>query len=380
MILVNTLGIQDSGGITVLDKLLDQIKYSDYKYLIICNQNQNIKNIIAKFSYCDKFEFLLVESNGFIARLYYENIIFRKIIKARNIKLVYNFSGTSQFFSKIPQMTKVHNLLFYSKKIDKIYFEKKEYLKWFKQTFIKRIVFHNMLKQTKYIEVQSVHVKNYISDFIDISEKEFFIKSDISITKEDFSVIKNYDFRRKIKFLFIVGPHFEYLHKNFEDFVKTMLELEKIKMNFEINITLTQRQLHDSILWDKSLDSKTNFLGYISQEKIKKQFTDNTILISTSIIETLGLHVIEAIQNGVLFIVPNESYSKSVYGEDLFSYELFDIKSLINTIKKITLLTNNDIKDIITKNQYFLINNENIKYHSSSEIFYKIMKDQNVQK
>lgn len=379
MLIINALGIQDSGGITVFDKLLNEIKHSvNFNYLIICNKNENLNKLVQKFGVIKNFEFLMIENKGFIQRLYYENIVFRKIIKEKKISLVYNFSGSAQFFLPIPQITKVHNLLFYSKKIDKVYFEKKEYLKWFKQIFLKRIVFHMMLKQTKYIEVQSSHVQEYISDFIDISKKYFFIKSDISFSKDSFSMIKNYDFTKKIRFLFIVGPHFEYIHKNFDDFVKAMILLKEENINFEINITLTKEQLHNSNIWNKELDKNTNFLGYISKDEIKKQFIDNTILISTSVIETLGLHVIEAVQNGIISIVPNELYSIKVYGKDILTYELFNILSMRDKIKEISLLTNNEIKDTISKNQDFLISNENKKYKNILQIFDKIKKENDV--
>ena len=97
-LLINILGIQDSGGITVLEKLLNEIKDSEYYYLIICNQNQNIENLVKKFNNYKKLEFKVIPSKGFLNRIYYENIIFRKIIKEKNIDLVYNFSGTSQYF------------------------------------------------------------------------------------------------------------------------------------------------------------------------------------------------------------------------------------------------------------------------------------------
>lgn len=377
-ILINGLSIQDSGGITVFDKLLCEIEDSLYKFLIICNENDNIKKLVNKYIKASNFEFIIIKNKGFLQRLYYENIVFKKIIKERKISLVYNFSGSAQFFLPIPQITKVHNLLFYSKKIDKVYFEKKEYLKWFKQIFLKRIVFHMMLKQTKYIEVQSSHVQEYISDFINISKKYFFIKSDISFTKDSFSMIKNYEFTKKIRFLFIVGPHFEYIHKNFNDFVKAMILLKKENMNFEINITLSKEQLHNSSIWNKELDENTNFLGYISKDEIKEQFLDNTVLISTSIIETIGLHVIEAVENGILTIVPNEIYSNCVYGDDISKYELFDILSMRDKIEEITLLTNNEIKDRISKNQDFLISNESKKYKNILQIFDKIIKENNV--
>lgn len=377
-ILINTLGIQDSGGITVLKKVLREIKDTKYKCLIICNKNQNIEKIITEFIDSDNLEFLMIKTKGFLYRIYYENIIFRKIIKERKIKFVYNFSGTAQFFFKIPQMTKVHNLLFYSKKIEKVYFEKKEYLNWFRQIFLKRIIFQSMLKQTEYVEVQSSHVKEYINDFIDLKKKHFFIKSDINVSDDLFLKPKNYDFTSKINFLYIVGPHFEYLHKNFEEFVKAMKVLKNENFHFEIIMTLSKEQLHTSDLWDKQLDENTNFLGYISKDQLKEQFEDNPILISTSVIETLGLHVVEAIQNGNLTIVPNEIYANSVYGEDVLKYNLFDVSSLVNIIKNVLLQDDNIIKDIISKNQTYIIDNEKQKYLSIIKIFDEILKDKNV--
>ena len=378
MILINCLGIQDSGGITVLDKLLSEINKSHFDYLIVCNQNENIEKLVNESESVGSFQFLLTPSKGFLYRLYLENIVFRKIIKEKNIKLVYNFSGSAEFFSEVPQMTKVHNLLFYSKKIDKVYFQKKQFRLWFKQIFLKRVVFHSMLRQVDYIEVQSNHVKEYMGDFLDTSKKQFFIKSDIEVKEELFQKPKEYNFSEKLRFLYIIGPHFEYLHKNFEDFVEVIKKLKEDSFDFEVVVTLRKEQLHNSILWDKELDDYTTFLGYVSKDELKKQFKDNTILISTSVIETLGLHVIEAVQSGILAIVPNEKYSLDVYGNDILTYKLFDVDTLSNTIKSIGLLSNNQIEDIIVKNQQYLIKNENTKYQNIVEIFDQIMKDNNV--
>ena len=59
-------------------------------------------------------------------------------------------------------------------------------------------------------------------------------------------------------------------------------------------------------------------------------------------------------------------------------YELFNKDSLLIVIKEITLLSNYNIKDIISKNQNYLINNENEKYNNISDIFDDILKDTNV--
>jgi len=72
-----------------------------------------------------------------------------------------------------------------------------------------------------------------------------------------------------------------------------------------------------------------------NQEKMTELFCDNTILISTSIIETLGLHVVEGIKSGVITIAPDEEYANTVYGDNMFKYELFNKDSLVSVIMNI---------------------------------------------
>ena len=64
MVLINSLGIQDSGGITVFKKVLNEFQNTNYNYLIICNKNQNIEKLVVEFVDCTNFEFILIESNG----------------------------------------------------------------------------------------------------------------------------------------------------------------------------------------------------------------------------------------------------------------------------------------------------------------------------
>ncbi|RLA83984.1 MAG: hypothetical protein DRG78_02690 [Epsilonproteobacteria bacterium] len=378
-ILINALGIQDSGGITVLEKSLEECLSNKLNnYLIICNDNLNINHLADKYKDIKQFQFKIIQAKGFLYRLYYENIIFRKIIKENNINLIYNFSGSSQFFLQIPQLIKIQNLLFYSKKLDNVYKQNNKFILWLKQIYLKRIIFKSMANNSKYFEIQSSHVKNYMSDFININNKKFYIKSDIDVNDNLFSKPKQYDFTQKIKFLYIVGPHFEYIHKNFIDFINVMLELNKRNIDFEINITLTKEQLENSVLWDNNLNDKTNFLGYLTdKEKMQELFCDNTILISTSIIETLGLHVIEGIKNGIVTIAPDEEYSKAVYGENIIKYNLFDTKSLLNSV--LSIINNKiDCTDYILTLQNDLKISENNKQKNIVDIFDEILKEENV--
>jgi hypothetical protein len=376
-ILVNAFGISNAGGIRVFDKLLGDLSINNsYNYHVVCNKSLEIDNLIIKYASLKNIYFIVVVNKGIFYRLFYENFTFRSVIHKKNIQLVYNFSGTYQFFLDTPQILKIQNLLFFCKKLDSVYFSRKYYSLWLKQVFLKRLILKYMLKKSIYIEVQSDHVIDCLSDFVNIKTKDFFVKNDFDVSKALFTKPKKYDFSKKIKFLYIVGPHFETLHKNFLDFVNSMIYLDNQGLNFEIDITLTSSQLAQSSIWDLSLNSKTNFLGYISNnQEINELHCDNVILISTSVIETLGLHVLEAIRDGLIVITPNESYADSVYGENVVKYDLFNYGSLQKTIMNIINYRYSHTDRILTI-QDDLIKSETSKYQSNHEIFDRVVSQQ----
>jgi hypothetical protein len=375
-ILINVLGIEGSGGIIVLDKALEECAAEkSYTFFVVCNDNKNIRQLKIKYK---EFIFIFIKS-GILYRIFYENIFFGRLVKRYKIQLIYNFSGSAQFNILINtlQLTKVHNLLFYSRNLDAIYHSRNEYFAWLKQVFLKRIYFKLMLNQSKFIEAQSNHVKDYMSDFIDVKKKVFYIKSDVNVSTKLFCLPRKYNLAKKIKFLYIVGPHFEFIHKNFIIFVNAMSMFDQMDIDYEINITLTKVQLHNTKLWNSILDSKTNFLGYInSQQKINELYCDNTILISTSIVETLGLHVIEGIRNGVITIAPNEHYSREVYGDEMFLFDTLNAKSLFNVIKVI-IKSDCSHSELILLLQDRLKRNEMIKHNNILDVFNEVI---NVQK
>jgi glycosyltransferase involved in cell wall biosynthesis len=371
-ILVNALGIKDSGGISAFVKTLRELSGREgYRYIVVCNKEKNIEYVIKNYNNDDSFLFIFVPSYGAVYRLLYENFYFKKIIYKYNVGLVYNFSGIAQLSLPVPQLVKVHNLLLYCTKLDRYYFKHNLYFDWLTKIFIKRMVFLFLLKKADYFEMQSDHVINHLADFINLKSKKVFIKSDIDISSELINLPKDYDFFNKINILYIVGPHFNSPHKNFLDFVNAMTTLKESGIEFEISITLTKKQLKESCLWDDSLNNITNFLGYIeNNDELYRQFTNNTILISTSIVETLGLHVIEAIQHGCVAIVPSEKYSFTVYGPDIYTYNLYDIKDLFLSIMNV--VTSKDPEDIklnVNKTISYLNKKERQKIDDIVDIF-----------
>lgn len=376
-ILVNCFGISDSGGVNVLEKLLREcIEAGDAnQFVIMLTRSHLVDSLVEKYKHYDIFLFRVLEFNNYIYRLYYENRTFKSLIGQYGIDLVYNFTASTQIFLNCPQLVKMHNLLWYSKKLDNCYRDDSNYILWIRQVYLKRIIFKFMLNRSKHIEIQSKHVEKSLSDYINIKNKHIFIKSDVDVSDEVFRAPKRYDFSKKLKFLYIVGPHFNYTHKNFLDFTNSMLELIESNHDFEINITLHKNQLEGSKLWNGSLNSYTNFIGYIDEpKKLEALFCDNTILISTSVIETIGLHVVEGIRNGVVTITPDEDYAAVVYGKKRYRYDLFNASSLYKTI---TGMINNDGDDIIMNTiiaqQKYLRENEMSKFKNIVTVFKEIL-------
>jgi len=77
-ILINALGVGDSGGIIVLDKLLDEVK--DTKLIqsfVVCNISVNINIIVDKYQSCNNITFVTSYKKGPLFRLLYKCFIFR---------------------------------------------------------------------------------------------------------------------------------------------------------------------------------------------------------------------------------------------------------------------------------------------------------------
>ena len=186
-VLVNAFGISSAGGITVLKKTIDEfLENQENQYYIFVFSNQNILNLVKEFNNIGNIQFKIYNDYGILFRLLRENLYFLSFVLRNNISLIYNFTGTRQLFFGIPTIVKIQNLLFFTKKLDSIYFDNNKKFLWLKQIWFKRFVFVLMLRFIKNIEIQSIHVKEELSNFINLDNKNFFIKNDFFIDQNHF--------------------------------------------------------------------------------------------------------------------------------------------------------------------------------------------------
>ena len=130
-VLINASGIVDSGGARVFEKLLNELSASpSHHYYIVCSRGVNLDFLMSRYVTYSNVHFITTPKKGLLYRLYYENFTFRRIINKKDIQLIYNFSDSYQIFSRIPQLLKVQNLLFYSKKLDLPYQHQAHFFLW----------------------------------------------------------------------------------------------------------------------------------------------------------------------------------------------------------------------------------------------------------
>lgn len=370
MILINALGIRDSGGVTVLDRALRECASDvDRKYLFVFSENESTSKLEADFLGAENICFYRFKIFNDIHRLYVENVLIRRLVKENSVTLIYNFSGSASFLSNVTQLIKLHDLSFFCKSVDKAYFANKKIFAWLREVWLKRLVKSMMILKCDFAEIQSSHVKNHIEEYVSLEKHRVFLKSDIDISQGDFTAPLLTGRDEVLKIIFVVGPHFQSIHKNLKIFVQAMSQLNCEGVDFEILITLKREELVASKLWDERLDVKTKFMGYLPRQQIKSLFTGNSLLVSTSMIETLGLHVVEALQGGIPVLVPNERYCEAVYGPYVQRFETYDPKSLAICIQRFLNMPVVQKVENVKNSQRFLLNSENAKLQSVSEIF-----------
>ena len=133
-VLVNAFGISSAGGVTVLKKSINEfLENQENQYYIFVFNNQNILNLVREFNNIDSIHFKIYNDYGILFRLLRENLYFLSFVLNNKTSLIYNFTGTRQLLFGIPTIVKIQNLLFFTRKLDSIYFDNYKKILWFKQ-------------------------------------------------------------------------------------------------------------------------------------------------------------------------------------------------------------------------------------------------------
>lgn len=186
--------------------------------------------------------------------------------------------------------------------------------------FIKRIYFKIFSRNVKKFIVQSNFMKFKISKSYNLDKKKFEIYR--NYTKNPNFKFKLYKNRKKIRLLY---PANHYEHKNHQLLID-LFENYKIN-NIEIYLTATKKEF-------KKFKSYKNFkrLDYFTNNNLFKIYSKFDAIIFPSLIESLGLPILEAKLFKMPIICSNLEYARELLGKKAFFFNPLSEKSLYRSL------------------------------------------------
>jgi len=280
---------------------------------------------------------IIVKSNKTrLNRFFWDNFHLNRELKLLNCvpDLVFSLQNTDFKVERIvPHVVFFHNpFMLYDKNWN--IFNKNERLFWFYKVVYKLIVKNSLNRNTVFL-VQSQWAKKALKNkgFFNFSIKVFKESRSTELKK-----IASFNSGPIIQLFYPATP---FLYKN-HGFLFALLNYIKefdaaLFSRIKLNLTIS----NDDLLNLKLINSYQNIKeavilnGYIDQSKVEKLYRESDFLIFPSLIETLGLPLLEASDFGINIITINLEYAKEVLSDykNVVFLDCNDLQKWVENIK-----------------------------------------------
>lgn len=298
--------INGLGAKVWLDAKIKKFKKKNLKYYLFINDENLInssKSSITKLKNLNKFNFLY--------------LLFAKfIIKQRNFDIHVMGDYPLPFIKNqtlyINQAHLINPTIYEYSRSDFLF-------------SFKRLYFRIFLKNTKKIIVQSKFMKKYLNKSYYYLNKKIFIDQNIEYKK--LRLHKKTVNKNKIKILY---PSSMYNYKNHQ-IVVNLLKTNMLKnINFYFTCSKKEFEPYKNI---KNLYR----INYFDNKNLEKVYNQYDAIIFPSLIESLGLPIIEATKMRMPIIVSNLPYSREINSSYIKYFNPKSTKSLYLTIYNLFL-------------------------------------------
>jgi glycosyltransferase involved in cell wall biosynthesis len=307
-IFVNAIAAIQGGALTILNQFIDAIEKfdaSENKYVIFCSEKTNLLK-------SPKIILINLEKTTGKNRLYWDWLGMKKWAKENNIypNLIFSLQNTGVFFPKIPQIIYLHNSIpFYKYRWS--FFKKEERVLWFYKYIYVWLIKITIFKNTELI-VQAHFMKEMVYERLNFPLKKITVAApDV----QDFSMIEAEAGEGLSKNCF----HFFYpsstaIFKNHLTLIKACYLLLKMQSYcFKLHLTCKLEELDEKsreIIFTYGLESLIEFHGVITFTKVIDLYKNSDALLFPSIMETVGLPLLEAASIGKPIIATNLPYAQ----------------------------------------------------------------------
>lgn len=312
-IIVSAAALRSSGGLSIYKQFLYHLQknINGDRYFIFIDKCMPAPNI-------NGIEYIVVDLKSHFRRIKFDNSECLAILKGKGINadVAVSLQNTCVKAAAKKNILYYHQSLpFYSnhwnplKKDERLLF----YYKWIYPIFVKRSLVENVQ-----VVVQIPFIKRGFCKRFHIPEHSVHILFP-DVEKIDIEKIELYNWKDDIVHFIYPATAFSYKrHKILISAVSNISKnnpeyLEKFKIHFTISENEVP-QLKEYIK-NKGISSNIDFMGRVSHEVLLSMYKSCSALLFPSVVETLGLPLLEAAAFGLPIVVSDLDYSREVLGE-----------------------------------------------------------------
>jgi len=313
MIGINAIGTRHSGAAQVLLDLLEGlIKIPEIKKIKVFASSNRIFN----FPNNDKLEIIDAPSitNNLITRFFWLQFYFGHWLNNNKCDVVYNFNNLAGKLS-VPQVVFMQQSLYFSKEAINSYFISSNVplirrIRMLLEPFLMKMFFKISANNCKKVIVQTETMKEWVYNKLNIPEdKIIVILPEIPIFINSEKEAKNKLFKKinsSTKNWLYVGniAPFKNLKLIYE--VAKIAESKNVNWKFHIVTSGKSVPYHHPLI---------KYYKYMNREILKEIYLRADALIMPSLVETVGLPMLEAMSIGIPVVAADRSYAHEICGD-----------------------------------------------------------------
>lgn len=328
-LVVNAVGVKHSGGATVLLDFLNAALREPRvsQITVFCSPNTKRKFELPPSSKLHSIEQPIAEYS--IARLLWTEVFLSQRCRHINADIVFCMTGVGRTHSELPSVTLIQQSLPFSGEALRCY------------TFLARLKMR-LLKEQMRLSCRSAH-----RVFVQTPTMQKWVTHQLSITPERVSVVLPSvqldkillnDIARESKhapIILYVGNTSPY--KNVESVAEGMRLLRsKYASNVEFHLT-----------WplDHPICQQTGIkcLGFLTKDQLVRAYQQATMVVMPSLVETVGLPMLEAMSLGTPVLAANRPYAHDICQDAAVFFDPLSPEDF--ALKAMQILSSADLRD-----------------------------------
>ncbi|MGC6431541.1 MAG: glycosyltransferase family 4 protein [Jejuia sp.] len=254
---------------------------------------------------------------------YWEQFVLPKAVKKYGCQLLHCTSNTAPLFCDVPIVTTLHDIIYLERKLIKILYSKATRYQKFGNIYRKLLVPYVVKKSKRIITVSNFESKQ-ISYFFGFSGNKK-LTSIYNGVSEHFKLITNTEEFQKLKrrynlpdkFIFFLGNTSH--KKNTRGTLKAFSSfIKETKSDYKLVITDYAKEDLKLILTemeDEPLIEHIALTGYVANTDLPAIYSQSSLFLYTSLRESFGIPMLEAMACGVPVITSNTSSMPEIAGE-----------------------------------------------------------------